>query len=169
LLRCGTGLNFPLLQEAVGPDGRIIGVDLTDAMLDKARARVAANRWSNVELIQTDAAEFTFPQRVNGILSTFAITLVPEYDEVIRRGVEELVPGGRWVVLDFRIPSNRLVVFTPLALLVTKPFAVSLDLATRHPWESIKRYLENYSYVKLYGGFAYVASGERGHTMKLDV
>jgi demethylmenaquinone methyltransferase/2-methoxy-6-polyprenyl-1,4-benzoquinol methylase len=34
---CGTGLNFALLQEAVGPEGKIIGVDLTDAMLDQAR------------------------------------------------------------------------------------------------------------------------------------
>src|SRR5260221_8780385 len=40
---CGTGLNFALLQAAVGPEGRIIGVDLTDAMLDHARQRVAGN------------------------------------------------------------------------------------------------------------------------------
>ena len=42
---CGTGLNFPLLQAAVGPAGRIIGVDLTDAMLDGARRRVERNGW----------------------------------------------------------------------------------------------------------------------------
>ena len=32
-IACGTGLNFPLIEEAIGPDGRIVGVDLTDAML----------------------------------------------------------------------------------------------------------------------------------------
>ena len=37
---CGTGLNFSLLQEQVGLRGRIIGVDLTDAMLDEARAEL---------------------------------------------------------------------------------------------------------------------------------
>ncbi len=37
---CGTGLNFPLLQQAVGPEGRLIGVDLTDSMLEQARQRV---------------------------------------------------------------------------------------------------------------------------------
>ena len=41
-LGCGTGLNFSLLQEQVGSRGRIIGVDLTDAMLDGASARIAA-------------------------------------------------------------------------------------------------------------------------------
>src|SRR5271155_6171112 len=32
-IACGTGLNFPLIEEAIGPDGRIVGVALTDAML----------------------------------------------------------------------------------------------------------------------------------------
>src|ERR1700712_1415570 len=32
-IACGTGLNFPLIEAAIGPDGRIVGVDLTDAML----------------------------------------------------------------------------------------------------------------------------------------
>lgn len=34
---CGTGLNFALIEQAIGPDGRIVGVDLTDAMLTQAR------------------------------------------------------------------------------------------------------------------------------------
>ena len=52
---CGTGLNFPWLQEAIGETGRIIGVDLTDAMLEQARLRVATHGWQNVELVQADA------------------------------------------------------------------------------------------------------------------
>ncbi len=39
-LACGSGLNFPLLYRAVGPTGRIVGVDLTDSMLQRAQARV---------------------------------------------------------------------------------------------------------------------------------
>jgi demethylmenaquinone methyltransferase/2-methoxy-6-polyprenyl-1,4-benzoquinol methylase len=41
-LGCGTGMNFPLLWEAVGPRGKIVGVDMTFMMLDVARARVDA-------------------------------------------------------------------------------------------------------------------------------
>jgi len=48
---CGTGLNFPLLQEAIGPEGRIIGVDLSDAMLAQAHRRAVENDWQNVELV----------------------------------------------------------------------------------------------------------------------
>jgi ubiquinone/menaquinone biosynthesis C-methylase UbiE len=97
---CGTGLNFPLLQEVVGPQGRIIGVDLTDAMLDQARQRVAAHGWKNVELVQSDAAKYEFPIQVHGIISTFALTFVPNCGYVIQSGCKVLAPGRRWVVLD---------------------------------------------------------------------
>src|SRR6516225_4867472 len=42
---CGTGLNFSLLQNEVGREGKIVGVDLTDAMLSRARERVRQNGW----------------------------------------------------------------------------------------------------------------------------
>src|SRR5215469_17608126 len=97
---CGTGLNFALLQGAIGPEGRIIGVDLTDAMLEQARLRVAKEGWKNVELVQCDAASYEFPAQVNGILSVFALTFIPEAQLVIQNGCRALVPFGRWVVLD---------------------------------------------------------------------
>jgi len=83
---CGTGLNLPLLQEAVGREGKVIGVDLTDAMLAQARRRVGDAGWTNVELVQSDATKYEFPSGVNGIISTLAITLVPEFDGIVRRG-----------------------------------------------------------------------------------
>jgi SAM-dependent methyltransferase len=66
-MACGTGLNFPLIQAAIGPAGRILGVDLTDAMLGRARDRVEANGWGNVQLVQSDAVEFDFPPGVDDL------------------------------------------------------------------------------------------------------
>src|SRR5689334_7464685 len=63
-IACGTGLNFPLIEEVIGPGGRIVGVDLTDAMLGQAEDRIQANGWSNISLAQADAAEFDFPAEV---------------------------------------------------------------------------------------------------------
>jgi demethylmenaquinone methyltransferase/2-methoxy-6-polyprenyl-1,4-benzoquinol methylase len=80
---CGTGLNFALLQKAIGPEGRIIGVDLTDAMLDQARQRVVQHSWKNVDLVQCDASSYVFSGRVDGIISTFALTFVPDGGHVI--------------------------------------------------------------------------------------
>src|ERR1700722_270509 len=103
---CGTGLNFPLLQQAVGPGGRVVGVDLTDAMLARAQDRVKANGWSNVSLVQADATGFDFPAGVNAILSTYALTQVPDCAEVIAHGTAALAAGGRWAVLDLKVPGQ---------------------------------------------------------------
>lgn len=157
---CGTGLNFGLFESAIGPDGKIIGIDLTDAMLDGAHARVAREGWSNVELVQCDAGQYEFPSKVDGIISTFALTLVPEFDEVIRRGAQALSPGRRWVVADLKMPTNAFRHFYPLLLPMFRPFGVTLDLADRHPWESIEKHLKNTAVENFFLGFTYIASGE---------
>jgi len=159
---CGTGLNFSLLQQVVGPEGKIIGVDMTTHMLKKASDRVKKMGWTNVELVHEDAAEFRFPPGLGGIISTFALTLVPEFDTVIRNGCSTLSPGGKWVVLDFKLPSNPFTsLFTPALIFLTKPFGVERGLSDRQPWESMKKYLANVSVTDLYFGFTYIASGKR--------
>jgi len=157
---CGTGLNFPLLQRVVGPEGRIVGVDLTDAMLEAARQRATRHGWTNVELVQVDASRFEFPPDLGGVISTFALTLVPEYDEVIRHALHALAPGRRLVVLDFKEPARAPSWLVDLGVVLTRPFAVTRDLSDRHPWESIERHASRSSMTELYWGFAYVAAGE---------
>jgi demethylmenaquinone methyltransferase/2-methoxy-6-polyprenyl-1,4-benzoquinol methylase len=161
---CGTGMNFPLLQEQVGAEGRIIGVDMSEDMLRQAGERVEKHGWSNVELIRSDAAVYDFPSGVDGILSTFAITLVPEYDRVILRGCEALKPGGRWVILDLKLPSGLASKLSPLLIPLTRPFGVTEDLMERHPWESLENHMTDVSVRNLYMGYAYIAVGTRGET-----
>lgn len=159
-ISCGTGLNFPLLERAVGSDGRIIGVDLTSEMLDVARERVARNGWSNVELVQSDAAQYEFPRGIGGIISTFAITLVPEYDQVIKNGAGALASGKRLVILDIRAPDGAPAWLTRAFVALTKPFGVTLDLEERRPWESVDRHLVNASVRPFYFGIGYITVGE---------
>lgn len=92
-IACGTGLNFPLYQEAVGPQGKIIGVGLTDAMLAQARQRVRENGWQNVTLVHSDAREYRFPAGVDGIISTYALSLIPESRQVLQAATKALVTG----------------------------------------------------------------------------
>ncbi len=158
---CGTGLNFPLLQRVIGPAGRIIGVDLTDAMLAQARRRIEREGWRNVDLVACDAARYEFPGRAGGILSTFALMMVPEYESVIERGARALAPGRRWVVADLKIPEWPGARLCARALVpFYRPFGVTLDLAGRHPWESIARHMKNATVSPRFFGFAYVATGE---------
>lgn len=160
---CGTGLNFPLFEQAVGPEGRILGVDLTPAMLEQACQRIDENGWTNVELVQGRAEAFDFPKRVDAIFSSYALTLMPEYDEVVRRGAEALKPGGRWVILDFKLTGSWRDFFAPiLAFILVRPYGGTVDMARqRHPRESLERYVGPVSTKEFYGGFVYIASATR--------
>jgi ubiquinone/menaquinone biosynthesis C-methylase UbiE len=157
---CGTGLNLPLLQAVVGPQGKIVGVDLTDAMLAQAERRVRDAGWSNVELVRADASRYQFPRGVNGVISTLAITLVPEFDDIVRHGSEALADGGRFVVFDFKFPSKWYArPLVPLATFLTRPFGVRIEMASRHPWESIQKYFDRTTVREFYLGMSYIATG----------
>ncbi len=162
-IACGTGLNFRLLEKAIGPGGRIVGVDLTDAMLARARERVDANGWSNVDLVQSDAAEFVFPAEVDAILSTYAMTQMPDCNQVIAHGAAALCGAGRWVVLDLKIPDSTPAWLTRHGAAAV-PTSASLDeWIARRPWKSIRTAMEeglvDASWTELCFGTAFLASG----------
>ena len=162
---CGTGLNFSLLQEQIGPEGRIVGIDLTDAMLAQAQQRVEANGWSNVSLVQADAAAFEFPSEVDAILSTYALTQVPECREVVANGAAALSAGGRWVVLDLKVPDNAPRRLAQLGVAAVRPFASIEEWMARRPWEAIRaamaEELTEATWTELFFGTAFIAAGSR--------
>jgi demethylmenaquinone methyltransferase/2-methoxy-6-polyprenyl-1,4-benzoquinol methylase len=160
-LACGTGLNFERILEATGPRGRIIGVDLTAAMLDRARERVASHGWMNVELVHSDAAEYHFPTGVQRILSTAGITLVPEYDRIIEHAAQSLAPGGRLVIYDFKIPEGWPEWRIQVQMRIRARFGQTRDLEARRPWDSIARHFAVHSMQELYGGLAFLSVGEK--------
>lgn len=157
---CGTGLNFRFLKNEVGPNGNIIGVDLTPEMLEEANKRIRRNAWQNVTLVQSDAAEYRFPEHIDGVISTFAITLVPEYDRVIQKGSAALSPNKRFVIVDFKKPDRWPMWMINLFVILTRPFGVSLDIADRHPWESVARHMTTVEFRELYFGALYLCVGE---------
>jgi demethylmenaquinone methyltransferase/2-methoxy-6-polyprenyl-1,4-benzoquinol methylase len=165
---CGTGLNFSLLEEAIGPDGEIVGVDLTDAMLAQAQRRIESNGWRNVSLVQADAAEFEFPADVAAILSTYALTQVPECGEVIAHGAAALSEGGRWAVLDLKVPDKAPRRLAQLGVAVVRPFASIDEWMARRPWEVIRAAMQeelaDFSWTELFFGTAFLAAGSRGAT-----
>ncbi len=165
-IACGTGLNFSLIEKVIGPDGRIVGVDLTDAMLARAQDRIETNGWSNISLVQADAAEFDFPPEVDAILSTYALSQVPECAEVIAHGAAALSGGGRWVVLDLKVPGNTPGWLTQLGTAIVRPFASIDEWIMRRPWEAIRAAMQEEltdpSWTELFFGTAFLAAGSRG-------
>jgi demethylmenaquinone methyltransferase/2-methoxy-6-polyprenyl-1,4-benzoquinol methylase len=162
-MACGTGLNFALLEESIGPAGRIVGVDLTDAMLAQASARIRKNEWSNVELVQADAVEFEFPARVDAILSTYALSQVPQCGEVIAHGAAALSEGGRWAVLDLKVPDRTPRWISRVGTSVVGQFASIDEWVMRRPWQAIRAAMQeelvDVSWTELCFGSAFLAAG----------
>lgn len=159
---CGTGLNFPLLHQAVGEGGKIIGIDLSDEMLNQARQRAAANRWDNIQLVCIDASRFDFPESVDAILSTYTLILVPNCGHVVVNACRALAPGGRFVVLDMAWPR-----YCPLwwrhVLFFLRSYGVTGDVIRRRPWDTVQKEMEEHlmgiSRRSYWFGFFYLCSG----------
>jgi demethylmenaquinone methyltransferase/2-methoxy-6-polyprenyl-1,4-benzoquinol methylase len=156
-LGCGTGLNVPWIERDIGPGGRLIGVDLTDAMLAQAQHRIEANGWSNVSLVHADAGEFEFPAGIDAILATYAHSLLPAPRQVIAKGTAALSTGGRMAVLDVKVPAA-------VPRWLTRRRDGVEAWAVRRPWEEIRAAMQDtlvdVSWTELFFGSAYLAVGQ---------
>jgi ubiquinone/menaquinone biosynthesis C-methylase UbiE len=160
-LACGTGLNFQFLQPRITNKGKIIGVDLTDAMLEVAQSKSNSAGWNNIDFVQADIAEYEFPAGIAGIISTFAISLVPNFDEVIHRGAAALKLGGRMALLDIKTPKHWPTWMAKLTAAINRPFGVTLETTMRCPWESLQKYLQEVSYREYFFTYLYLSVGQK--------
>lgn len=165
-LGCGTGLNFRYLRNQVGSEGRIIGLDMTDAMLEQARDRCDEQGWNNVTLRQRDMTESDYPDNLDAIISTFTLSLSPNIEKVISKSYTALRSGGHMVVLDLREPSNWLSILRPLIIPVERPFGVTKELVKARPWKKVETTMRNcfdeQDLQQLFGGFSFLAVGKKG-------
>jgi len=100
-LGSGAGIDLLLAAKKVGNKGRVIGVDMTDAMIAKARGNVAAAGLSNVEVRKGIIENLPVEAgSVDWVISNCVINLSPEKQLVFAEIARVLKPGGRMLVSD---------------------------------------------------------------------
>ena len=106
-LGSGSGMDCLLAGRQVGPTGQVIGIDMTDAMLTRARCAAAQASIQNVRFEKSDMTELPFADAsVDVVISNGVINLAPDKQTVFEELYRVVRPGGRLQFADMVIGTE---------------------------------------------------------------
>lgn len=154
---CGTGLSFAALRGRVGAGGRIVGIEPSPEMLARARARVARNGWTGIDLLAATAGEAVLRGRADAALFHFTHDVLRDpgaLDHILshlRPGAHVVAAGLQWAP-PWMVPTNLFVLGAAL-------YSVTSMEGLAQPWTMLGKRLERLQVRARGFGGIYIASG----------
>jgi len=161
---CGTGLNFPLLLAAVGPSGKVVGVDRSSEMLEVARRKTIHLSPGNVVLVEADAEQLDHVAvglhgsgaAFDAVLFTYSLSLMSNWEQSWRRATSLVRPGGRAGIVDMESPHGWARALDPVARLAC--LLGGSDINAR-PWTLLETTARDVQSWSMRGGHVQVRVG----------
>ena len=154
---CGTGLSLALLEQGVGAGGRIVGVEQSPEMIDRARGCVRQQGWRNVTLIEAPAECAEIAGTADAALFHFTHDILR--DELALANVAcSLRPGAHVVACGLQWAGPWAWPLNLFVLSAALHSVSSLDGLDR-PWGRLAGYIDNLRVDTMMAGGVYIASG----------
>ena len=154
---CGSGMSLDLLQQAVGPEGRVIAIDQSPEMLEQARQRVERGGWTQVELVCSPIQQARLPVRADAALFHFTHDIL-QTPAALDHVLSHLAPGARLAVSGLKWAPPLYGLLNPLVwwnAVQSVTTLAGLDV----PWAGLVLRGAELTVEPLCGGALYLASG----------
>lgn len=157
---CGTGLNFGPIEERIGPEGLLIGIDMCPAMLARAQARADRAGWDNLLLVCSPIEQAAIPARPHSVLfcAVHDILRSPCALQAVLKQVPEgsriVAAGAKWA--PWWVPGAAAVNWSVWA--ANASFVGTFEGFGR-PWSHLAGFLSGLTVQELASGSFYLASG----------
>jgi SAM-dependent methyltransferase len=156
---CGPGGSFPYLVEAVTSSGSVVGVEISPSLAANAESRVAANGWTNVEIVVADARTVALQGSFDGLLMLGAPDVYAS-PEALLNLVPYLKPDAHIVAFGAKLsrrPLGKLLngIFLPLFSKSTFASTPKLDY---EPWKELENHFGALEIEELFFGWMFLAS-----------
>jgi len=154
---CGTGSNFATIEAAIGPSGRLFGIDLTVEMLALAKQRTIANGWRNVMLVHAAAEQAYLPAKVDALLFSFTHDVL-QSAEALHNLLGYANPGARVAACGLKWAPWWCVPLNALVYQVAQQYHTTFDGLSR-PWDKLAQLVPHLQVTTLAFGTIYLAYG----------
>jgi demethylmenaquinone methyltransferase/2-methoxy-6-polyprenyl-1,4-benzoquinol methylase len=154
---CGTGLSYPLLCAAVGPEGRVLAFEQSEPMFEQARRRVQREGLPNVWHVCKPAQSVELPQPADAVLFNYVHDIV-RTPEAVANVMRQVKPGARIAIAGMKFFPWWTGPLNLLAWMKNRPYnALAADLWA--PWDIVQTYCERWTRETTQWGMGYIGSG----------
>jgi len=158
-LGCGGGGSFPYLVKAVGPNGAVIGVDISPQSCINARRRIQSNGWSNVEVIEAPADKADLVGAYDGALM-FAAPDVFASESALASILPRLKEHARVAIFGAKLSGSVWgKLMNPLLQLLSSKLSPHTPALDEAPWALLSRQLEELHVQEYFFGSMFLAYG----------